>query len=42
MDFDNYLFSKLWNDQSKTVAQFKAWTRFAVSDHRPLFVRLKV
>ncbi|MFC1572627.1 endonuclease/exonuclease/phosphatase family protein [Candidatus Eisenbacteria bacterium] len=42
VDFDNYLFKKLWDDASKTDVQFKAWTRFAVSDHRPLFVRLKV
>jgi exonuclease III len=42
VDFDNYLFKELWDDESKTPEQFKAWTRFAVSDHRPLFVRLKL
>jgi hypothetical protein len=42
VDFDNFLFRKLWDDQSVFVEEFKAFTRFAISDHRPLFVRLKV
>lgn len=42
VDYDNYLFKNLWDDQTKTLSQFKAWTRFAVSDHRPLFIRLKL
>jgi hypothetical protein len=40
VDFDNFLFKDLWD--SKSLKQFKEWTRFAVSDHRPLFVRLKL
>jgi exonuclease III len=39
-DFDNFTFPDLFRDRS--LKDFKAWTRFAVSDHRPLFVRLKV
>lgn len=27
---------------TRTLTDFKAWTKFAVSDHRTLFVRLKV
>ncbi len=45
VDFDNFIFQDLWNrfdGDSKQLAKFKAWTKFAVSDHRPLFVRLKV
>jgi len=45
VDFDNYIFSDLWEKVTtgeRTLQQFKAWTRFAVSDHRPLFVRLKI
>ena len=40
VDFDNFVFPKLFRERS--VKDFKAWTKFAVSDHRPLFVRLKV
>jgi endonuclease/exonuclease/phosphatase family metal-dependent hydrolase len=38
VDFDNYVFADLW--QSRSLEDFKAWTKFAISDHRPLFVRL--
>jgi endonuclease/exonuclease/phosphatase family metal-dependent hydrolase len=38
VDFDNYVFADLWKDRG--LADFKAWTKFAISDHRPLFVRL--
>jgi len=40
VDFDNFVFPKLFRDRS--LEDFKAWTKFAVSDHRPLFVRLQV
>ena len=40
VDLDNFIFRDLWAE--RTLAQFKAWTKFAISDHRPLFVRLKV
>ncbi|MFQ5480655.1 MAG: hypothetical protein ACE5DW_05200 [Thermodesulfobacteriota bacterium] len=45
VDYDNFCFADLWKQKeegTRTLAQFKAWTRFAVSDHRPIFVRLKV
>jgi len=45
VDFDNFIFPDLWKQTetgARTLAQFKAWTRFAVSDHRPIFIRLRV
>jgi exonuclease III len=45
VDFDNFVFKDLWADVDegvRTLKDFKAWTKFALSDHRPLFVRLKV
>lgn len=45
VDFDNFIFQDLWAqtvEGVRTLAQFKAWTKFAISDHRPLFVRLSV
>jgi exonuclease III len=45
VDFDNFIFPDLWKqkeDGVRTIAQFKAWTKFAISDHRPIFIRLKV
>ncbi len=45
VDFDNFMFRELWAETktgTRTLTDFKAWTKFAVSDHRPLFVRLKV
>jgi exonuclease III len=44
-DFDNFVFKDLWEDVEagrRTLTQFKAWTKFAVSDHRPVFVRMRV
>ena len=45
VDYDNFIFKDLWNEVqngTKTLTQFKAWTKYAISDHRPLFIRLKV
>ena len=45
VDFDNFIFKDLWNqveDGNRTLTQFKAWTKFAISDHRPVFVRVKI
>lgn len=45
VDYDNFVFRDLWAEieaGTRSMAQFKAWARFAVSDHRPMFVRLKV
>ncbi len=45
VDFDNFIFHDLWADvktKKRTLKQFRTWINFALSDHRPLFVRLKV
>ena len=45
VDYDNFVFHDLWEEVKnghRTLEQFKAWTKFAISDHRPLFVRLQV
>lgn len=45
VDYDNFIFHDLWADveaKKRTRKQFRAWLHFALSDHRPLFVRLKV
>jgi endonuclease/exonuclease/phosphatase family metal-dependent hydrolase len=36
-DFDGALFQDLWADPNRTSKQFLAYTRFHVSDHRPLW-----
>jgi endonuclease/exonuclease/phosphatase family metal-dependent hydrolase len=45
VDFDNFILRNLWKqveDGDRTLTDFKAWVKFAISDHRPIFVRLKV
>ncbi|HEX9692349.1 MAG TPA: endonuclease/exonuclease/phosphatase family protein [Gemmatimonadales bacterium] len=45
VDFDNFVFRRLWQQVEageRTLSQFKAWTKFAISDHRPVFVRMRV
>ena len=45
VDFDNFVFPTLWQQVeagTRTKTDFKRWTKFAVSDHRPVLVRLKV
>ena len=47
VDFDSFIFRKLWKrfsnlSEKKRITQFKAWTKFTISDHRPLFVRIRV
>lgn len=45
VDYDNFIFRDLWEqvrDARRTLTQFKAWTKFAISDHRPVFVRLQI
>jgi hypothetical protein len=39
LDFDNFVFGDLYDDRS--LSDFKRWTKWAVSDHRPLFIRIK-
>jgi hypothetical protein len=44
-DFDNFVFADLWSQvesKKRTLKQFKAFTKFALSDHRPIFTRLQV
>jgi len=45
VDFDNFMFKDLWSQvesKKRTLVQFKAWTKFSISDHRPVFVRVKI
>jgi endonuclease/exonuclease/phosphatase family metal-dependent hydrolase len=39
-DFDQVVFRDLWDDQSKTEAQYRAYVRYYLSDHRPLWMEL--
>jgi endonuclease/exonuclease/phosphatase family metal-dependent hydrolase len=41
-DFDTVLFKSLWNDSARTKADFDAYTRYYMSDHRPLWMELGV
>lgn len=36
-DFDGALFRDLWDDPQRTKTQFLGYTRFHISDHRPLW-----
>ncbi len=38
-DFDTKLFPELWNNF--TLAEFRAYMRYYISDHRPLWMQLK-
>ncbi|MBT8294237.1 MAG: endonuclease/exonuclease/phosphatase family protein [Eudoraea sp.] len=38
-DFDNAIFTQLWLNETK--ANFKAYLRYYISDHRPLWMQLK-
>lgn len=38
-DFDNAIFPKLWEEESKK--NFKAYLRYYISDHRPLWMQLQ-
>lgn len=47
VDFDNFMFPDLWSqvqdpNHPRDLTDFKAWTKYAISDHRPLLVRLRV
>ena len=39
-DFDGAVFKSLW--QTKTAAQFRAYVRYYLSDHRPLWAEFKI
>jgi hypothetical protein len=38
-DFDGALFQDLWAQRTET--QFRAYTRFHISDHRPLWAEFQ-
>ena len=40
-DFDGALFRGLWNDPQRTTKQFLGYTRFHISDHRPLWAEFR-
>lgn len=45
VDFDNFIFKDLYKkvlQKELRLADFKAWTKFSISDHRPLFTRIKI
>ncbi len=39
-DFDGAVFAELW--QNRTPAQFRAYVRYYLSDHRPLWARFRI
>ena len=41
-DFDNAVFRDLWEAPERTAKQFLAYTRYYVSDHRPLWAKLEI
>lgn len=40
-DFDGALFQDLWNDPQRTPQQFLGYTRYHISDHRPLWAEFR-
>jgi endonuclease/exonuclease/phosphatase family metal-dependent hydrolase len=38
-DFDQVTFAELWNDPTRTEADFKAYVRYYLSDHRPMWMQ---
>lgn len=41
-DFDAAVFKTLWNDPARSRADFRAYVRYYLSDHRPLWMELGV
>lgn len=41
-DFDNALFSSLWNDPNRSDAEFRAYMRYYISDHRIMWTEFSV
>jgi hypothetical protein len=39
-DFDSVVFRTLWNDAQRSPADFRAYVRYYLSDHRPLWMEL--
>jgi hypothetical protein len=40
-DFDGALFQDLWNDPERTAKHFLGYTRYHISDHRPLWTEFR-
>jgi endonuclease/exonuclease/phosphatase family metal-dependent hydrolase len=41
-DFDSVVFRTLWDDPQRSPADFRAYVRYYLSDHRPLWMELGV
>jgi endonuclease/exonuclease/phosphatase family metal-dependent hydrolase len=41
-DFDNAVFQGLWNRPDCTAAGFRAYVRYFLSDHRPMWAELRI
>lgn len=41
-DFDGVVFKTLWDDPARSKADFRAYVRYYLSDHRPLWMELGV
>jgi endonuclease/exonuclease/phosphatase family metal-dependent hydrolase len=41
-DFDGGIFQGLWNDPNRTKGEFKAYVRYYISDHRPLWAEFRI
>ena len=39
-DFDDVVFGKLWEARGRSQADFRAYVRYYLSDHRPLWMEL--
>jgi len=41
-DFDGAIFQGLWNNPNHTEGEFKAYVRYYITDHRPLWAQFKI
>jgi endonuclease/exonuclease/phosphatase family metal-dependent hydrolase len=41
-DYDGGIFARLWHDPQRSEADFKAYLRYYMSDHRPLWVEFAI
>jgi hypothetical protein len=41
-DFDTVAFATLWNDPARSKSDFRAFVRYYISDHRPLWMELAI
>ncbi len=40
-DFDGAVFADLWQNPTRSQADFEAYVRYHVSDHRPLWAQFR-